>query len=93
MKDSYIWLYIHHQDLLRKEADLLHELLELDEMPRILAIKVLNDFNKEFSIYKWRIRSLMSAITKYRENLLVDIENHPDYNILEKTDTHNKTTK
>ena len=43
MKDSYITLYTHHQDLLRKEADLLHELLELDEMPRILAITVLND--------------------------------------------------
>ena len=38
----------------------------------------------------------MSAITKFRENLLVDIENHPDYidyNILKNTDTHNKTTK
>ena len=96
MKDSYISLYTHHQDLLRKEADLLHELLELDEMPRILAITVLNDFNKDFSIYKGRIRSLMSAITKFRENLLVDIENHPDYidyNILKNTDTHNKTTK
>ena len=46
MKDSYVTLYTHHQDLLRKEADLLHELLELDELQRILAIKVLNDFNK-----------------------------------------------
>ena len=90
MKNEKNSLYAHHQDMLRKEADLLHELLELEELPRILAIQCLDDFNKEFSIYKGNIRSRMSAISKFRENLLVDIENHPeyiDYNILKNSDT------
>ena len=79
MKANTNKLYIHHQEMLRKEADLLHELLELDELPKILEIDQIDDFNKEFSKYKGKVRSLMSAISKFRENLLTDIENNPDY--------------
>ena len=35
MKANTNKLYIHHQEMLRKEADLLHELLELDELTDI----------------------------------------------------------
>ena len=89
LKNTYIYgyfmkantnkLYIHHQEMLRKEADLLHELLELDELPRIIDIEQIDEFNKEFSLYKGKVRSFMSAISKFRENLLIDIENNPDY--------------
>ncbi len=89
LKNTYIFgyfmigqensLYTHHQEMLRKEADLLHELIELNELPRIIDITSIDDFNKEFSIYKGNLKSRMSAIGKFRENLLNDIENHPDY--------------
>ena len=72
-------LYIHHQEMLRREADLLHELLEMQELPNIININNLEEFNKEFANYKGRVLSLMSATSKFIENILVDIENHPDY--------------
>ena len=90
MKANTNKLYIHHQEMLRKEADLLHELLELDELPKILEIDQIDDFNKEFSKYKGKVRSLMSAISKFREILLTDIENNPDYidyDLLKKSQT------
>jgi ariadne-1 len=79
MKANTNKLYIHHQEMLRKEADLLHELLELDELPKILEIDQIDDFNKEFSKYKGKVRSLITAISKFRENLLTNIKNKPDY--------------
>ena len=65
--------------MLRREADLLHELLEMQELPNIININNLEVFNKEFANYKGKILSLMSATSKFIENILVDIENHPDY--------------
>ena len=89
LKNTYIFgyfmisqensVYTHHQEMLRKEADLLHELIELNELPRIIGITSKDDFNKEFSKYKGNLNSRMSAISKFRESLLKDIENHPDY--------------
>ena len=78
-KNNVNSLYIHHQEMLRREADLLHELLEMQELPNIININNLEVFNKEFALYKGKILSLMSATSKFIENILVDIENHPDY--------------
>ena len=79
MKTNVNSLYTHHQEVLRKVADSLHELLELNELPRIMDIGEIDEFNKEYILYKGKISSLMGAISKFRENLLRDIENHPDY--------------
>ena len=76
---SQVSLYIHHQEMLRREGDILYDLLEMDYLPKILKINNLEEFNKSFSNFKGRILSLMSAISKFKENILNDIENHPDY--------------
>ena len=77
--ESQTSLYRHHQEMLRREADTLHELLELQDLPKIIAINELEEFNKKFAEYKGRLLTIMSAIYKFKENILVDIENHPDY--------------
>ena len=51
----------------------------MEYLTKIIGIGNLEQFNKEFSNYKGRILSLISAISKFKENLLNDIENHPDY--------------
>lgn len=70
-------MYEHNQGLLNKQSDGLHELLELEEMPRILQITEYETFDKEFLQYKGHILGLISSTSKYRENLLNDIENDP----------------
>ena len=88
--ESQTSLYRHHQEMLRREADTLHELLELQDLPKIIAINELEEFNKKFAEYKGRLLTIMSAIFKFKENILVDIENHPDYidyNLLKGTGT------
>ena len=72
-------LYIHHQEMLRVEADKLHELLEMQYLPKILNLNLFDEFNKAFIEYKNKILTIMSATTKFKENILIDIENHPDY--------------
>ena len=94
-EDKNTQLYNHHQEMLRREADLLHELLEMQELPTILGIVNLEQFNKEFANYKGRVLSLMSATSRFIENILVDIENHPDninYNLL-KNNNDNANSK
>jgi len=78
-------LYIHHQDMLRLEADRLHELLEMDKLPEILEISTLDEFNKEYDKFIGVIKSLIGATAKFKENILSEIENHPEiinYNLL-----------
>ena len=72
-------LYIHHQEMLRVEADKLHELLEMQYLPKIIKINSLDEFNKAFAEYKGKILSIKSSTLKFKENILVEIENHPDY--------------
>ena len=72
-------LYTHHQEMLRVEADKLHELLEMDYLFNIIDMNVLEEFNKAFAEYKGKIITIMNATTKFKENILVEIENHPDY--------------
>ena len=71
--------YIHHQEMLRVEADKLHELLEMQYLPKILEINVLEEFNKAFADYKGKIITIMNSTARFKENILVEIENHPDY--------------
>jgi len=85
-------LYIHHQEMLRREADLLHELLEMKYLKDILSIDMIDDFNKEFNIYKGKVKSLISATVRFKDNILEDIEKHPeyiDYNILKNSTSGN----
>ena len=94
-KTSETSLYIHHQEMLRRDADQLHELLEMGELSKIIKIEILDDFNKKYATFKGKILSLMSATTKFKENILSEIENHPeliDYNFLKNSDNKNNNT-
>ena len=94
--ESQTSLYRHHQEILRREADTLHELLELQELPKIIDINELEEFNKKFAEYKGKTLTIMSAIYKFKENVLVEIENHPDYidyNLLKNSSNSSTQTK
>ena len=72
-------LYEHHQEMLRREADLLHEKLEMRYLTDILTIDEQTKFDKEFKAYKERVISLTSTTKKFKDNILEDIEKHPEY--------------
>jgi len=72
-------LYVYHQEMLRRQGDLLYDQLETDYLPKIIKKDNLEEFNKSFAEYKGNIKSLMSTISTFKENVLNEIENHPDY--------------
>ena len=89
-------LYVHHQEMLRREGDLLYDQLETDYLPKIIKLDNLEAFNKKFAEYKGNILSLISAISKFKENILNEIENHPDYidyNVLKNINQSKKRKK
>ena len=72
-------LYKHHQEMLRRNADLLHDKIEMKYLSDIMAEDNLEEFNKKFSIFKGEVLSLISATMKFKENILDEIEKHPEY--------------
>ena len=72
-------LYKHHQEILRINADLLHDKIEMKYLSDIMAEDNLEEFNKKFSIFKGEVLSLISATMKFKENILDEIEKHPEY--------------
>ena len=72
-------LYEHHQEMLRRESDLLHEKLEMKYLNDILTESDTEKFNKEFIKYKENVQSLIGAAIKFKDNILDDIEKHPEY--------------
>ena len=72
-------LYELQQEMLRRESDLLHEKLEMKYLNDILAESDTEKFNKEFIKYKENVQSLIGAAIKFKDNILVDIEKHPEY--------------
>ena len=72
-------LYIHHQEMLRRNADLLHDKIEMKYLNDIMAEENLEAFNKKFSVFKGEVLSLISATLKFKENILDEIEKHPEY--------------
>ena len=85
-------LYKHHQEMLRRNADLLHDKIEMKYLPDIISIDSLEDFNKQYNKYKGEVLSLISATMKFKDNILDEIEKHPeyiDYNILRNSTSGN----
>jgi len=72
-------LYEHQQEMLRRESDLLHEKLEMKYLNDILTESDTEKFNKEFIKYKENVQSLIGAAIKFKDNILDDIEKHPEY--------------
>ena len=88
--NNKVKLFQHTQSILSTQSDILHELLELNELPDIMKIDNFDEFNKKYLSYKGHIISLISSIAKYRENILVDIENDPsliDFDLLKEIKT------
>ena len=89
MKDSNSTsLYKHHQEMLRRNADYLHDKIEMKYLADIMAEDNLEEFNKKFNFFKGEVKSLIGATMKFKENILEEIEKHPeyiDYNILKNT--------
>ena len=74
-------LYEHHQEMLRREADLLHEKIEMKYLFDILGINQNEKerFQKEFNDYKNNVVTLIKATNNFKQNILDDIEKHPEY--------------
>ena len=68
-------LYEHNQYILDQKSDQLHEMIEQDQIPDILKITNIEDFNAKFIKFKNDVINLISTIKSYREHLLDDIEN------------------
>ena len=88
MKKNSKSLYEYHQEMLRREADLLHEKIEMRYLTDILSIIEEVKFKKDFIVYKEKVISLTNTTNKFKDNILEDIEKHPeyiDYNTLKAT--------
>ena len=72
-------LYKHHQEMLRRNADLLHEKIEMKYLSDIMSEDNLEEFNKKFMHFKGEVLSLISATYKFKDNILDEIEKHPEY--------------
>ena len=72
-------LYEHHQEMLRREADLLHEKIEMKYLFDILSLDEKENFKKQFGEYKANVLSLINATNNFKNNILDDIEKHPEY--------------
>ncbi len=67
-------LFEYQQKILEKEADLLHELLEGEHIPKILNIYEHDQFRMQFEEFKRKITNLYTVTEKYMDNLTNDIE-------------------
>lgn len=68
-------LFEHNQFLLDRDTDRLHGMMEGETIKKILAIENYEEFTKSFIDFKNNVINLLTAINKYRGNLLDDIEN------------------
>ena len=71
-------------------TDRLHEMMEKNEIPDLLEIGNIEEFNSAFISFRNRVINLMGSITTYKSNLLDEIENKMinliNYKALNKTD-------
>lgn len=73
-KENEKMLFEHHQYLLEKDADLLHELMENSSIESLLNIENFLMFQKEFNLFRSNITNLFTATLKYMNNIIKDIE-------------------
>ena len=81
---DYSSIFRYQQEILRVKVDLLHDKIEMNLL-EIIKEDNPEAFKKIFNSFKGEVFSLMGAIEKFKENILVDIETHPefiDYDIL-----------
>ena len=101
LKNSYVFgyylkkckeiaLFEHNQSLMDSNTDRLHEMMEKNEIPDLLDIGNIEEFNSAFISFRNRVINLMGSISTYKSNLLDEIENKMinliNYTALNKTD-------
>lgn len=67
-------LFEHHQTLLEKHCDFLHEHLEDETLNKILELEDFDKFNKEFTNFKALITNYSNSTDRYINNLINEIE-------------------
>jgi len=87
LKNTYIFRYYmidckektlfeHNQFLLDRDTDKLHGVMEGETISNIIEAAGYEEFTKMFNEFKNNVINSLSAINKYRENLLSEIENN-----------------
>ena len=69
-------LFEHNQFILDRDTDKLHGMMEGDSIRIIIETNGFEEFRKMFTEFKNNVINLLSAINKYRGNLLSEIENN-----------------
>jgi ariadne-1 len=67
-------LFEHNQMLLGKEADVLHEDMEGEELKKLLAEDTIENFNQKWLKFKSNVINLSTVTVKYLGNLTNEIE-------------------
>ncbi len=67
-------LFEHNQQLLERNCDYLHEMIEDETLKKIMEEQEFDSFNKKYTDYKAIITNYSSVINKYIDNLINDIE-------------------
>lgn len=67
-------LFEHNQQLLERNCDYLHEMLEDETLKKIMEEKDFDLFNKKYTEFKSLITNYSSVTNKYIDNLINDIE-------------------
>ena len=55
--------------MLRRNADLLHDKIEMKYLQEIMSEENLESFNKKFISFKGEVLSLIGATVKFKENI------------------------
>lgn len=73
-KSKHKLLFEHNQQLLERNCDYLHELLEDETLKKIMEEQEFDAFNKKYTEFKAIITNYSSVTNKYIDNLINDIE-------------------
>ncbi len=68
-------------NMLQNQVDSLMELVELDRLPNMIKYCNENEFKKCFLEYKDQIISLINSTEKFKQNLVNELQNNPNYKI------------
>ena len=77
-KDVKIVLTLYKDDIKFIPEDL-KLLIDNNIVELIIAEENYEEFNKKFIVFKGEVLSLISATIKFKENILDEIEKHPEY--------------
>ena len=81
-------LFEHNQQLLERNCDYLHEMIEDETLKKIMEEQEFDAFNKKYTEYKAIITNYSSVTNKYIDNLINDIETKMIGDVVYNTNVH-----